>query len=145
MPTYAITAAAERLSPAVRAEIARTITTIHHEETGAPKYLAQVVFYDLGPSSHFIGGQHAAPHQIWVRGEIRAGRTDAQKGKILQRILEDVSRLTSAPREQVYVYLHDIPAQSVIEYGRPLTAPGDEAAWLATLPPALQERLRQIG
>lgn len=145
MPTYTVSAGADRLSPAVRSEIARSITAIHHEETGAPKYLAQVIFYDLGRASHFIGGQPASPHQIWVHGEIRAGRTDEQKGKILQRILADVSRFADAPKEDVYVYIQDIPAQSVIEWGRTLTAPGDEAAWFATLPPALQERLRQIG
>ncbi len=108
MPTYAITAAAGRIGTTERAEIAKRITAIHHEETGAPKYLAQVVFYDVGVGSHFIGGE-------------------------------------PAPTEEIYVYIQDIPAQSVIEWGRPLTAPGDEQAWLATLPPELQERLRRIG
>jgi hypothetical protein len=38
MPTYVCSAAAGRLTPVQKAEIVRTITAIHHEETGAPRY-----------------------------------------------------------------------------------------------------------
>ena len=41
MPTYACSAATGRLTPVQKTEIVRSITAIHHEETGAPRYLVQ--------------------------------------------------------------------------------------------------------
>ena len=61
MPTYACSAAAGRLTPGQKVEIVQSITAIHHEETGAPRYLVQVIFYDIAPGSHYIGGQLAPP------------------------------------------------------------------------------------
>jgi phenylpyruvate tautomerase PptA (4-oxalocrotonate tautomerase family) len=49
MPTYACSAAAGRLTPAQKLEIVQSITAIHHEETGAPRYFVQVIFYDIAP------------------------------------------------------------------------------------------------
>ena len=39
MPTYFCSAAAGRLTSAQKADIVNSITTIHHEETGAARYL----------------------------------------------------------------------------------------------------------
>ena len=59
MPTYACSAAAGRLAPAQKLEIVQSITAIHHEETGAPRYFVQVIFYDIAPVNHYIAGQLA--------------------------------------------------------------------------------------
>ena len=59
MPTYACSAAAGRLTPTQRLEIVRSITAIHNEETGAPRYFVQVIFYDIAPANHYIAGQLA--------------------------------------------------------------------------------------
>ncbi len=55
MPTYACSAAAGRLTPAQKVEIVQSITAIHHEETGAPRYLVQVIFYDISLHRRSIG------------------------------------------------------------------------------------------
>jgi phenylpyruvate tautomerase PptA (4-oxalocrotonate tautomerase family) len=96
MPTYACAAAVGRLTPAQKLEIVQSITAIHHEETGAPRYLVQVIFYDIGPGNHYIGGQLAPVGQIWIRGDIRDGRTVEQKSRVLSRILQEVSRTGAA-------------------------------------------------
>ena len=41
MPTYVCSAATGRLTSDQKAQIVRSITEIHHEETGAPRYLVQ--------------------------------------------------------------------------------------------------------
>jgi phenylpyruvate tautomerase PptA (4-oxalocrotonate tautomerase family) len=64
MPTYACSAAIRRLTLVQKAEIARSITAIHREETGAPRYLVQVIFYDLAPDSHYVAGLLAPADQI---------------------------------------------------------------------------------
>ena len=145
MPTYVCSAAIERLTPVQKAEIVRSITTIHHEETGAPRYLVQVIFYDLAPDSHYVAGQLAPADQIWVRGDIRGGRTNEQKSQMLHRIMQDVGKASGAAEETVWVYLSEIPAENIAEYGRVLLPPGSEDAWFATLPDALREKLRSLA
>ena len=145
MPTYVCSAAAGRLTPARRAEIVRTITAIHHEETGAPRYLVQVIFCELAPDSHYVAGQLASADQIWIRGDIRGGRTNEQKGQMLRRIMQSVSRASGAPEDAVWVYLCDIPAANVIEYGSIMPSPGEEDAWFSLLPAAMRERLRPLA
>ena len=66
MPTYVCSAAIGRLTPVQKAEIARSITAIHHEETGAPRYLVQMLFYAVAPDSHYVIGRPAPADQIWI-------------------------------------------------------------------------------
>jgi phenylpyruvate tautomerase PptA (4-oxalocrotonate tautomerase family) len=141
MPTYACSVADGRLTPAQKLAIAESITAIHHEETGAPRYLVQAIFYDIAPGNHYISGQLAPAGQIWIRGDIRDGRTEEQKSRMLSRILQAVSRTSGIAEDEVWVYLSDIPAHNIAEYGRILPAPGGEDDWFATLPGALRERL----
>jgi phenylpyruvate tautomerase PptA (4-oxalocrotonate tautomerase family) len=145
MPTYACSTAAGRLTPAQKLEIVQSITAIHHAETGAPRYFVQVIFYDIAPANHYIGGELAPSGQIWIRGDIRAGRTQEQKSRILSRILQEVSRIGEIAEEEVWVYLSDIPAHNIAEYGRVLPVPGAESAWFATLPAPLRQRLESLG
>jgi phenylpyruvate tautomerase PptA (4-oxalocrotonate tautomerase family) len=145
MPTYACSAAAGRLTPGQKVEIVQSITAIHHEETGAPRYLVQVIFYDIAPGSHYIGSQLAPPGHIWIRGDIRDGRSEEQKSRMLSRVLQEVSRIGEIAEEEVWVYLSDIPAQNMAEYGRVLPVPGAENAWFAALPAPLRERLGSVA
>jgi len=112
----------------------RCISTVHHEETGAPRYLVQVIFYEVASGNHYIAGELARPDQIWIRGDLRSGRTEEQKGKILRRILQGVAKSTAAAEEAVWVYLSDIPATNIVEYGRVLPLPGNEDALVRGAP-----------
>ncbi len=145
MPTYACSTAAGRLTPAEKIEIVQCITAIHHEETGAPRYFVQVIFYDIAPGNHIIAGQMAPAGQIWIRGDIRDGRTEEQKRRMLSRIMQEVSRTSGIGEDEVWVYLSELPARNIVEYGRVLLPPGEEDAWFAALPGALRERLRPLA
>jgi phenylpyruvate tautomerase PptA (4-oxalocrotonate tautomerase family) len=145
MPTYVCSAATGRLTSGQKAQIVRSITAIHHEETGAPRYLVQVIFHDVAPGSHYIAERPAPADQIWVRADIRSGRTNEQKSQMLRRIMHDVGRVSGAAEDMVWVYLSEIPAANIAEYSRVLLAPGDEEAWFATLPDALREKLRPLA
>ena len=145
MPTYVCSAAAGRLTPLQKTEIVRVITAIHHEETGAPRYLVQIIFCDIGPDSHYVAGQSASADQIWIRGDIRGGRTNEQKNRMLQRIVQDVGRASGAAGDAVWVYLCDIPAANIAEYGRVLPPPGEEDQWFSSLPEAMRQRLGPLA
>src|SRR5258708_24887642 len=109
MPTYACSTAAGRLTPAQKADIVRSITAIHHEETGAPRYFVQVIFYELAPGNHFIGGQSAPAGQIWNPGGHPAGRNEGQKRKVISRSLPGVRRNTALIADEGSCYLCRLP------------------------------------
>src|SRR4030081_3080683 len=139
MPTYVCAAAAGRLTPVQKSEIVRHITAIHHEETGAPRYLVQVIFYDVALDSHYVGGR-LAPDQIWVRADVRSGWTNEQKGRMLRRKMQDRGGGGAAAEDTVWVYLCEIPAANMAEYAHVLPAHGHEDAWVSVLPAPIKEK-----
>ena len=58
--------AAGRLTLVKKTEIVHSITAIHHEKTGAPRYLSQVTSYAVAPDSHCVIGRPAPANQIWI-------------------------------------------------------------------------------
>jgi hypothetical protein len=64
---------------------------------------------------------------------------------MLSRILQEVSRIGEIAEEEVWVYLSDIPAQNMAEYGRVLPVRGGENAWFATLPATFRKRLGPLA
>jgi len=144
MPTYAFTTAKE-LTADQRAKLVESVTTIHQVEATAPRYFVQVVFNKVEPGSIFIGGEAATPDHVWVRADIRSGRSNQQKAQLLQRIMRETSEILGISEQAVWVYISDIPAQGVLEFGNVLPEPGGEAAWLAALPSALREKLTRAA
>lgn len=140
MPTYAFTTT-KMLTTDERARIVASVTSIHAVEATAPRYFVQVVFYTVDPGSMFIGGEPAPGGHVWVNALIRSGRTKEQKAKILQRIMDETSEILRVSAEDVWVYLSDIPAESVAEFGAILPQPGGEPQWLASLPSDLRDKL----
>ncbi len=145
MPTYVCWSRAGKLANDQRERIATSITDIHHEVARAPRYFVQVIFNDLEPGSHFVGGREASPDQIWMRADIRAGRTQEQKEQLLTRIAQAVSEVTGSSREDIWVYISDIPGPSVLEFGQVLPLPGGENEWFGKVSPELQARLRTLA
>lgn len=140
MPTYAFTTALE-LTAEQRAKLVESVTTIHQVEATAPRYFVQVIFHKVEPGSIFIGGEAASADHVWVRADIRSGRTREQKARILHRIMRETSQILGISEQAVWVYISDIPAQGVLEFGNILPEPGGEDKWLASLPSSLREKL----
>lgn len=142
MPTYICRSQQGRIPREARARIAAAITDAHHHIARAPRYLVQVLFEEIAADSHFIGGHPAPVNQVWLRGEIRAGRSEAQKEQLLVRLTGEIAEILRIPAEEVWVYLGEIPGGNMTEYGHLLSEPGTEAAWFSALPAELQARLR---
>lgn len=145
MPTYACWSETGVIPPDARGRIATALTEAHHEVALAPRYFVQVLFPELPPGSLFLAGQPATSGHVWIRADMRSGRTVEQKRELLARITREVGAILGIAPESVWVYLSDIPGASVAEYGRPLPDPGGEEEWFAQLPPELRERLAQLG
>jgi phenylpyruvate tautomerase PptA (4-oxalocrotonate tautomerase family) len=141
MPTYTVWAEPGVVPTEARARIATTLTELHHDIAIAPRYFVQVIFTELTSGAVYIAGQEANRRHVWIRADIRAGRTDDQKRKLLDRITDEVGQILGLPREEVWVYICDIPGANIAEYGRALPDPGQEEAWFAGLPENLQRAL----
>ncbi len=142
MPTYVVTTRHGQLDGARRAAIARAISRAHEAATGAPTYFAQVVFAEA--AHRYIGGA-PSDAQIMVRGDIRAGRTIAQRTGLVAAIARDVAALAGAAAADVWVYLNELAPTDMVEFGHVLPAPGDERAWLEALPAELRARLAALA
>jgi phenylpyruvate tautomerase PptA (4-oxalocrotonate tautomerase family) len=144
MPTYTCWATADTIGAGARRKIVEALTEIHHEVAVAPRYFVQVVFNDLAPGSIYIAGQPADTGHLWIRADIRAGRTDKQKTTLLDRITTEVGQILDVAPEEVWVYICDIPGGNIAEYGRALPNPGEEDQWFDALPNGLQHRLEPL-
>ena len=91
MPTYVCTSLDGRLTAEQKRAIAREITNIHSEVTGAPTYFAQVIFNELKPGNWFMGGLQLRHDHIFVHGHIRAGRAADDKARMDHRLYAEVS------------------------------------------------------
>ena len=144
MPTYVCSVPAGSLTIAQKTAIAEAIATIHNEATGAPQFLVQVIIDENQSRDRFLGGQLTTNH-IWIRGDIRAGRTEEQRKKLMLNIVRDVSQITGVNEDSIWVYLCNLEPTDMVEYGQVLPAPGDEQAWFAQLPQPLKDYLARLG
>ncbi|WP_020179722.1 tautomerase family protein [Methylopila sp. M107] len=143
MPTYVCAAPAGLLSDAQKAEIARAITRVHSEATGAPTYFVQVVIDD-SPKTRFLGGERA-DGQIWIRGDIRAGRPESVRENMMLAMMRAVAAIANVKDTEIWVYLNNLAPTDMVEYGHVLPRPGEEQAWFDALPAELRSYLAGLG
>ena len=141
MPTYTVTVANLSLSPQQKSQIAEAITAAHSTQTGAPRFFAQVLFSAASEGEHFVGGRVNTTPQVYVHGLVREGRSIEIKQALMSQILEEIAQIVDITAEDVWIYLQDIPATQMIEFGRFLPAPGEEAEWERKMTPEKRARL----
>jgi phenylpyruvate tautomerase PptA (4-oxalocrotonate tautomerase family) len=144
MPTYVCSVAKNSVNDGQKAAIAEAISRVHSEETGAPSFFVQVVIEEKEPSDRFLGGSCETRH-VWVRGDIRAGRTAVQRSAIMLRIMKEVAKITKVKEQDVWVYLNNLLPTDMVEYGHVLPQSGEEAEWFESLPKPLREYLKGLG
>ena len=145
MPTYNVIVPESRLSAEQKSKIAAAITETHNEVTHAPLYFAQVIFYEIKPGNYFVGGTPLSGDQIFVHGNIRSGRSPADKKTLLTKLVSLVAKAAAMTENHVWVYIAELPPALMAEFGHILPEPGGEAAWTAALPAADRERMQAIG
>ena len=144
MPTYTVKYSNLRLSPKQKKLIADGITKTHSKFTGANTFFAQVIFQKNESSSHFMGGKLIKNKEIFLNGQIRAGRTLAIKKKLILGLREILTRNTKLKKDFVWVYLEDLLPQQMIEYGEILPKSGGEKKWFKSLSINLRKRLKRL-
>ncbi len=143
MPTYTLTTPAGRLTPEQKARVATGITRTHTEVTGASNFFAQVIINEVPAGNYFLGGRPLAGEQLFLHGQIRGGRSAVDRKRLLVALRDLVAEAAGADRRGVWVYLVDLPACDMIEYGHVLPEPGEEASWMERLSEADRAYMRQ--
>ncbi len=144
MPTYVCSIRPGLLDKAQKMDIAKAITRNHHEATGAPPYFVQVVIDENATARRYLGGELAAD-QVWIRADIRSGRTVEQRNGLTLAIMRDVARIAGIDEASIWVYLCNLEPTDMLEYGHTLPLPGREQEWFDALPSALREYLVSLG
>ena len=82
---------------------------------------------------------------MFVQGLIRSGRAGEVKAGIIQQIVEQISAAAGLSTEDVWVYLQDIAATQMVEFGRFLPQPGAEDEWRKGFSPQKLARMARAG
>lgn len=125
MPLYVCNAKKNAIPEDAKPLIAKDVTRIHCDVTGAPATFVHVFFFEDAP--HQPLGENTA----FLFGSIRAGRTEAQRQQIHQEMRDAICNRAEIPSEEILVHTVDVPASWVMEGGDLLPEPGEEEAWLA--------------
>jgi len=144
MPTYTVKTSNIKFNNKKKNQIARAITKVHNKITGANSYFAQVIFVDNKKGNHFMGGKIIKEKQIFLYGQIRAGRTNKVKNKLIITLRDAIIKNSDIKKDCVWVYLLELTPAQMIEYGEVLPQSGKEAEWFNSLPNSLQKKLKKI-
>ncbi len=144
MPTYIIKYSNINLSKKQKSSIANDITNTHSKFTGANTFFAQVIFHKNQKNAHFMGGKLVKTKEIFLNGQIRAGRTSKIKKKLILGLKNILIKNTKLHSDFVWVYLEDLLPDQMIEYGEILPKSGQEKKWFNSLSSSLRKRLKKM-
>ena len=126
MPLYRCTTSEGDLDDAQRAAIAEAFTIIHCTTTGAPRTFVHVQFH------HHRPGENAG--RCVLHAGIRAGRDREIADTLIARCIAAVSGIAGIAADRIEMRTSATPASWILEGGRVLPEPGEEAAWVAERP-----------
>ena len=144
MPTYTVTNSNFNLKTQQKKELAEGITKVHNIITGANTYFAQVIFNKTKNNNHFMGGKEVKEPSIFLHGQIRAGRSNNIKKKLISNLRDILVKKSKLEETQVWVYIIDIAPSQMIEYGVVLPDSGKEKEWFLNLSTKLKKKLSKI-
>ncbi len=130
MPFYHALVRPELLTLEQRQRFAADVVEVHCDVTGAPPSFVHALITEDDDGT-LPEGRAAT-----INGTIRAGRTDAQKAEIAERLSAALAAIAEVEPESVSTSTRDIQASYTMEGGALLPEPGsaEEQAWMAGSP-----------
>jgi phenylpyruvate tautomerase PptA (4-oxalocrotonate tautomerase family) len=108
-----------------KAEVAAAATKVHSEVTGAPGAYVHCSFVEVPAGSIFVAGEPVTGPRLV--GLIRSGRSAEVKGRLLHGLADAWCEITGNAKEDVAIFLHEVPGANVLEDGAILPETADEA------------------
>lgn len=133
MPLYICSAEKGAIPAECKGLIAKEVTRVHCDITGAPPSFVHCFFFDKGDPQftlleHIFDSSIKKPYVLF--GNLRAGRTEETKDRVINDMCVGVSSILGISRDQIDMATQDIPAKWVMEGGDLLPEPGEEIEWL---------------
>ncbi len=125
MPVYEFIAPTGAATLDHKAEIARAVTRVHSEVTGAPADYVHCSFTEAPRGSMFVSGEETDSPRMM--GLIRSGRSKDLRGRLLNRIADAWSEITGDPREDLAIFLYEVPGANCFEFGSILPEAAEDA------------------
>ena len=144
MPTYTIKYSNFKLSSKQKKILAENITKTHSKFTGANTFFAKVIFQKNEKKSHYMSGKLVKNKEIFLNGQIRAGRSSKIKTKLILGLREILIKKTKLKKDSIWIYIEEILPQQMIEYGEVLPLSGMEKQWFKSLSIDLKTRLKKL-
>ena len=144
MPTYIVKCSNLNISQKQKNSLANDISNTHSKFTGANTFFAQVIFQKNIKNSHFMGGKLVKTKEIFLNGQIRAGRTSEVKKQLILGLRKILIKNTNLKKDFVWVYLEDLLPNQMIEYGEVLPKSGRERKWFNSITSSLRKRLKKM-
>lgn len=145
MPTYTVFSPTGQLTSEQKNAIARQVTNTHSEVTGAQTFFAQVIFQEVPNGNWYMGGAPLEQKQIYMCGNVRGGRPKEMKNRLLLQLRDVLIKNSGVRRDEVWVYINELPPSLMLEYGHVLPEPGHESAWLEGMTSEERQRLEHLG
>ena len=144
MPTYTVKCSNFNLSHKQKNSLANDISNTHSKFTGANTFFAQVIFQKNEKNSHFMGGKLVKTKEIFLNGQIRAGRPKEIKDQLIDKLKKLLANSLKIDLSNVWVYMLDLEPSQMVEYGQVLPISGQEKIWFENLPEQLKKKLKSL-
>ena len=91
------------------------MTLVHNEVTGAPARYVHCSFLEAPRGSMFIEGEETTLTRMM--GLIRSGRSEEVRGRLIhQRIADAWSEITGGARDELSIFLYEVPGANCFKY-----------------------------
>ncbi len=127
MPLYICAAEKGAIPAESKGLIAKEVTRVHCEITGAPPSFVHCFFLDKGDTQFSLLGHvfdSSIQTPIVLFGNLRAGRSEETKDRVVDDMCAGVASILGVPRDQIDMATQDIPAKWVVEGGGWKSPPG---------------------
>jgi len=115
MPVYEFVAPMGTATLDHKAEISRAVTRVHSELTGAPARYVHCSFHEAPRGSMFVDGEETTSPRMM--GLIRSGRSEELRSRLIHGIADAWSEITGAARDELSIFLYEVPGANGFEYG----------------------------
>jgi phenylpyruvate tautomerase PptA (4-oxalocrotonate tautomerase family) len=125
MPVYEFVAPTGAATLNHQAEIARAVTKVHCEITGAPAHYVHCSFTEAASCSMFVSGEATTSPRMM--GLIRSGRSKELRGRLLHGIADAWSQITGDAKEDLAIFLYEVPGANCFEDGSIMPEASEDA------------------